>query len=75
MRPTPACLLALFLAVIPLLSAAPRVPDDYRVGGFVIGPQLFSFKFFTLFEAIEKSAATGGRAIELARNAHRGAGR
>ena len=68
MRPTLTRLLPLFLAILPLLSAAPRVSDDYRVGGFVIGPQLFSFKFFTLFEAIEKSAATGGRAIELARN-------
>ena len=49
-------------------SAAPRVPDEYRVGGFVVGPQVFSFRFFTLFEAIEKSAQTGGRAIELGRN-------
>src|SRR5688572_8598910 len=61
-------LLALTFALASSSFAAPRVPDEFRTGDWVIGPQLFSFKFFTLFEAIEKSAATGGRAIELARN-------
>jgi len=48
--------------------ATPPIPAEYRVGGFVVGPQVYSFRFFTLFEAIEKSAQTGGRAIELGRN-------
>ncbi|MSU51328.1 MAG: sugar phosphate isomerase/epimerase [Opitutus sp.] len=65
---TPLRLLLVLLVTTLALRSAPRVPDDYRVGGWVIGPQVFSFKFFTLFEAIEKSAATGGRAIELGRN-------
>jgi sugar phosphate isomerase/epimerase len=60
-------LLPFSLALCTSLIAAPPIPDDYRTGGFAIGPQVFSFKFFTLFEAIEKSAATGGKAIELGR--------
>jgi sugar phosphate isomerase/epimerase len=50
------------------LFAAPPIPDEYRIGGFAIGPQVYSFRFFTLFEAIEKSAQTGGRAIEIGMN-------
>ncbi|HUR58666.1 MAG TPA: TIM barrel protein [Opitutaceae bacterium] len=68
MRPLRFLSVAFFLMVSTMLEAAPRVSDEFRVGGFVIGPQLYSFKFFTLFEAIEKSAATGGRAVELTRN-------
>jgi hypothetical protein len=61
-------LVALLLLCDLRLSAATPVPEEYRVGGFVIGPQVFSFRFFTLFEAIEKSAQTGGKAIELGLN-------
>src|SRR5687767_3358516 len=63
------CILLLTLiAGMQLAVAAPPVSAEYRVGGFVLGPQVYSFRFFTLFEAIEKSAQTGGRAIELGRN-------
>lgn len=63
----PPCRFVLLTLLATSLAAAPRVPDEYRVGGWIIGPQIYSFRFFTLFEAIEKSAATGGRAIELGR--------
>lgn len=60
---------ALLLAVAAAASraaAANRIPDEYRIGGFAIGPQAYSFRFFTLFEAIEKTQQTGGKVIELA---------
>jgi sugar phosphate isomerase/epimerase len=59
-------LLALMVNVVH--AAPPAIADEFRVGGFIIGPQVYSFRFFTLFEAIEKSAQTGGKAIELGRN-------
>jgi sugar phosphate isomerase/epimerase len=55
-------------AGVPRTPAAPPIPEEYRVGGFAIGPQVYSFRFFTLFEAIEKSAQTGGKSIELGMN-------
>jgi sugar phosphate isomerase/epimerase len=61
-------IITLIAALAPDALSAPRVEDEYRVGGFVLGPQLYSFRFFTVFEAIEKAAQTGGKAVELARN-------
>jgi sugar phosphate isomerase/epimerase len=45
--------------------AAEPIPDEYRVGGFVLGPQAGCFKNFSVFEAIEKTAQTGARVIEF----------
>jgi len=47
------------------LSAATPVADELKIGGFAVGPQAYSFRFFTLFEAIDKTAQTGSRVIEL----------
>ena len=52
------------LCVPHALLAAP-IPDEYCIGGFAIGPQAYSFRFFTLFEAIDKTAQTAGKVIEL----------
>jgi sugar phosphate isomerase/epimerase len=41
------------------------VGPEYRVGGFVLGCQAYTFHRFTAFEAIEKTAAAGGKAIEF----------
>lgn len=63
-----ASLLALSLAVTPLLhraSHAAPIPDQYKQGGFAIGCQAWSFNKFTAFEAIERTAAAGGRVIEF----------
>ena len=60
------CLVA--IALLPLAQTASvgaPIPAEYHVGGFAIGPQAYSFRFFTLFEAIEKTAQTGGKVIEL----------
>ncbi|HRE80949.1 MAG TPA: sugar phosphate isomerase/epimerase [Opitutaceae bacterium] len=47
------------------LSAATPIADELKIGGFAVGPQAYSFRFFTLFEAIDKTAQTGSRVIEL----------
>lgn len=45
--------------------AQPRIPEDCKVGGFAIGCQAYTFNRFTVFEAIEKTAAAGGKVIEF----------
>lgn len=56
----------LWLAVVLAARAQPSIPADYLTGGFAIGCQSYTFKDFTLFEAIEKADQTGGKVIELA---------
>lgn len=41
------------------------IPDEFKTGGFAIGCQAYTFNRFTAFEAIEKTAAAGGRVIEF----------
>src|SRR5690349_15732546 len=41
------------------------IPEDRVTGGFAIGCQAYTFNRFTLFEAIEKTAAAGAKVIEL----------
>jgi sugar phosphate isomerase/epimerase len=45
--------------------AAEPIGPEYRVGGFVVGCQAYMFHRFTAFEAIEKTAAAGGKVIEF----------
>ncbi|MBV9864066.1 MAG: sugar phosphate isomerase/epimerase [Abitibacteriaceae bacterium] len=57
-------------AALTLLStfsarAAVTIPNEYRTGGFAMGCQAWSFNHFTAFEAIEKTAAAGGKVIEF----------
>jgi len=40
------------------------IPREYRVGGWAIGCQVYSFNRYTLFEAIDKTKETGARLIE-----------
>ncbi len=42
-----------------------EIPDEYRTGPFALGCQAYTFHRFTAFEAIEKTAAAGGKVIEL----------
>jgi len=46
-------------------AAQPSIDPEYRVGGFVLGCQAYTFHRFSAFEAIEKTAAAGGKAIEF----------
>ncbi len=45
--------------------ALPPIPQKYRVNGFAIGCQAYTFNRFTTFEAIEKTAQAGGKVIEF----------
>lgn len=47
------------------LFALNDIPDEYRTGPFALGCQAYTFHRFTTFEAIEKTAAAGGKVIEL----------
>jgi sugar phosphate isomerase/epimerase len=54
----------LFAAAVSSLSAEP-IPDAYKQNGFAIGCQAYTFNRFSVFEAIEKTAETGGKVIEF----------
>lgn len=47
------------------LAAQPDIPDAYRICGFAIGCQAYSFNRFTALEAIDKTAQAGGKIIEF----------
>lgn len=53
-----------FCAASLQLSATP-IPDDCRIGGFALGCQAWTFKEFTVMDAIDKTAAAGGKVIEF----------
>lgn len=55
---------AAFLLAAYGISATP-IPTECWTGGFAIGCQAYTFNHFTLFEAIEKTAAAGAKVIEL----------
>src|SRR5881394_95045 len=61
------CAAALAWGTVPFHASAAEVPvaPEYRVGGFVLGCQAYTFHRFSAFEAIEKTAAAGGKAIEF----------
>ncbi len=61
----PRAFFALLLLLSSALGLAAPIPDEYRIGGFAVGPQAYSFRFFSVFEAIEKTAQSGGKVIEL----------
>jgi len=44
--------------------AAP-IPDDCKIGGLAIGCQAWTFMNYTVMEAIDKTAAAGGKVIEF----------
>ena len=46
-------------------AAMMNIPDEYKTGGFAIGAQAYTFNRFSVFEAIEKTAAAGGKVIEF----------
>jgi sugar phosphate isomerase/epimerase len=58
-------LLAAGFNSIFLHASPPPIDSEHRVGGFVVGCQAYMFHRFTAFEAIEKTAAAGGKVIEF----------
>jgi sugar phosphate isomerase/epimerase len=63
----PKILLSIVAASVSLAwsGIAVEIPAEYKQGGFAIGCQAWTFKEFTVFEAIEKTAQCGGKIIEL----------
>jgi sugar phosphate isomerase/epimerase len=46
-------------------APATPIPDEYKIGGFAVGCQAYTFKNFSAMEAIEKTAQAGGKIIEF----------
>ena len=53
------------LAATWAMHAENAIPDEYKIGGFFIGCQAYTFNRYTVFEAIEKTASAGGKVIEF----------
>lgn len=58
----------LLVVMLSLLAGsvlvANEIPNEARVGGFAIGPQAYSFKEYTFYEAIDKAKEVGCAVIE-----------
>jgi sugar phosphate isomerase/epimerase len=53
------------LLFIAVAGFAATLPETAKVGHFYAGCQAYSFRLFTVMEAIEKTAAAGGKTIEF----------
>jgi len=58
-------LLAAAALTAPRADAATTISADCHVAGFAVGCQAYTFKRFTAFEAVEKTAQAGGKIIEF----------
>jgi sugar phosphate isomerase/epimerase len=47
------------------LAHAEPIPDNCKTGGFALGCQAWTFKEFSVLEAIQKTAEAGGKVIEF----------
>ncbi len=57
--------LAILLSLLVVSAHSAELPESCKVGSYAIGCQAYTFKAFTTFEAIEKTAAAGGKTIEF----------
>jgi sugar phosphate isomerase/epimerase len=57
-------LLVLALVLLVGVVMAKEIPNEAKVGGFAIGPQAYSFKEYTFYEAIDKAKEAGCSVIE-----------
>src|SRR5438045_689455 len=55
--------------LLPLLVSLPvfagPIPEEFKIGGFALGCQAYTFNRFSVLEAIEKTAQSGGKVIEF----------
>ena len=56
---------ALTTQLMTATVSAEKIPDEYKIGGFALGCQAYTFNRFSVFEAIEKTAQAGGKVIEF----------
>ena len=51
--------------LLPLLVSLPvfagPIPEEFKIGGFALGCQAYTFNRFSVLEAIEKTAQSGGK--------------
>ena len=52
------------LWIVQTVMVAGEMPNELKVGGFLIGPQAYSFNRFSFFEAIDKAKQAGANVIE-----------
>lgn len=55
----------LFLSLLVSSALADPLPESSKVGEFHAGCQAYSFRLFSVMEAIDKTAAAGGKTIEF----------
>lgn len=56
--------MAIFITIGPIKATAGEFPPELKVGGFLIGPQAYSFNRYTFFEAVDKTKEVGANVIE-----------
>ena len=61
----PALVFACGFSLAGIPAFATPIPDDCRTGGIAIGCQAWTFNQFSVMEAIDKTAAAGGKVIEF----------
>src|SRR6266568_4938859 len=57
--------IALATSVQNISRADKPIPEEYKTNGFFLGCQAWTWNHFSVFEAIEKTAASGGKVIEF----------
>ncbi len=55
----------LLLSLLAAASLSAEIPQSAKVGEFFAGCQAYSFRLYTVFEAIDKTAQAGGKTIEF----------
>src|SRR5665213_784250 len=58
-------ILAASLRLTGLNASATSIPENCQTGGFALGCQAWTFNRFSVMEAIDKTAAAGGKVIEF----------
>src|SRR5215210_7896625 len=59
-------------AVMVMLSSQPaqvraeqKIPDEYKINGFAVGCQMWSFNKYSVMEGLEMTAKAGGKVVEF----------
>jgi sugar phosphate isomerase/epimerase len=55
----------LMTLLVSLTVLAGPIPEEFKTGGFALGCQAYTFNRFSVLEAIEKTAQSGGKVIEF----------
>src|SRR5213593_5056069 len=55
--------LTCLLVSLPVFAGP--IPEEFKIGGFALGCQAYTFNRFSVLEAIEKTAQAGGKCIEF----------